>query len=94
MSGKVSDPSLWVALDDFCCPAKGCRSKNSSQWVCAKDKKPVYMNALGQIQCEGGKHRDDICKWGWKCGRSFHKGEYIRADQESFVFAMSQALQL
>ncbi|XP_052224701.1 uncharacterized protein LOC127840334 [Dreissena polymorpha] len=84
---------LIVRLDNFRCPAERCRSETPGKWVCAKDGTNTYLNALGKIKCDGGCEAD-ICKWGWKCGSSFHNGEYIKADFEGFVFAMSQAMQL
>ncbi|XP_053374749.1 uncharacterized protein LOC123532212 isoform X2 [Mercenaria mercenaria] len=77
---------------DFPCPA--CANQRiSSDWTCT-DGEPLYLNELGVVECQSGKHSGKVINQTWKCESSYHNGQYQKADLEGFTFALSQAVQL
>ncbi|XP_052768422.1 uncharacterized protein LOC128208835 [Mya arenaria] len=86
---------VWAKLEKFRCPACPLSLFTTpGDWVCARDRTPVFINEKGVMECGNGNHAGNVCKWGWTCGSQYHKGRFFVADLEGFVFATSQAQEL
>lgn len=92
----------WYSLRDIKCPKQSCYgSNNSCEWICIEDGGELLISQTGQMKCSHGdekrpSHQGSICQWSCTYEKGGQHGYTLQKepDGDSFVLALSQAVQL